>query len=154
MRSTRAFREPATTPAFEICTTACLLSAARQPFRHVVQETDRICFHGTGKRIFVAGAGIGGLAFAASLQLLCKEQSLAPLPVVRLFERDESAETRVGRGYSLSVRSDSGGLQVTKGQRYANMHMCACAHRACINFQVYNHPHVSQEMISRANPPA
>lgn len=65
-----------------------------------------------GKRILIVGAGIGGPAFAVGLQRLCSEQGITPAPTVCLFERDESTAISSGRGYSLSVRSDSGGLQV------------------------------------------
>ena len=69
------------------------------------------CFH-AGKHILVAGAGVGGLTFAVSLHRLCAEQNIPHPPKVTLFERDHDSSERVGRGYSLSVRSDSGGLQV------------------------------------------
>ena len=78
----------------------------------------------------MAGAGIGGLAFAASLQLLCEEQGVKPLQI-QLFERDKNAEVRAGQGYSLSVRSDSGGLQVGPGvQLIVLTPSCACSQTA------------------------
>ena len=65
-----------------------------------------------GKDVTVAGAGLGGLAFSLSLLKLCREQAIKPLPRITLFERDASAEARLGQGYFLSVRGDSNGLQV------------------------------------------
>ena len=65
-----------------------------------------------GKRVYVSGGGLGGLAFALGLLRLCQEQGVSPLPKVRVFERDVSADARSTQGYSLSVRGDSGGLQV------------------------------------------
>ena len=67
-----------------------------------------------GKNIAVAGAGLGGLAFALALLRFCKEHQVHPLPHIHVFERDSSPDVRAGFafGYSLGVRSDSGGLQV------------------------------------------
>jgi len=65
-----------------------------------------------GKSIIVAGAGIGGLAFATALS---KQWPPAfPKPNITIFER-HSYDDRVGReGYTLSLRTDSrsGGVQV------------------------------------------
>ena len=63
-----------------------------------------------GKRVFVPGAGLGGLSFAVNLHRICREHGLSPPPEVHLFERDDSAEARAGQGYSLSVRAE--GVQV------------------------------------------
>lgn len=60
------------------------------------------------------GAGLGGVAFGLSLLKLCEEHSVRPLPEVHLFERDSSDDAQTGHGYSLGVRSDSGGLQVRR----------------------------------------
>lgn len=70
-----------------------------------------------GKNIAVAGAGLGGLAFALALLRFCKEHQVHPLPHIHVFERDSSPDVRAGFafGYSLGVRSDSGGLQVLHG---------------------------------------
>ncbi len=65
-----------------------------------------------GKNIAVAGAGLGGLAFALALLQFSKQQRVHPLPHIHVFERDASPDARAGFGYSLGVRSDSGGLQV------------------------------------------
>ena len=65
------------------------------------------------KRIAVVGAGLGGIAFAIGVRRLCQELDLS-VPDVQVFERDASAVARTDEGYSLSVRSDSGGLQVRK----------------------------------------
>lgn len=65
-----------------------------------------------GKKVYIVGAGLGGVAFGLSLLKLCEEHSIKPLPEVHLFERDSSEDTQTGHGYSLAVRSDSGGLQV------------------------------------------
>ncbi|DBA73235.1 TPA: hypothetical protein ACH3X1_011298 [Trebouxia sp. C0004] len=65
-----------------------------------------------GKNIAIAGAGLGGLAFALALLQFCKERQVHPLPHIHVFERDSSPDARAGFGYSLGVRSDSGGLQV------------------------------------------
>ncbi len=65
-----------------------------------------------GKSIAVAGAGLGGLAFALALLKFCKEHQVHPLPHIHIFERDSTPDARAGFGYSLGVRSDSGGLQV------------------------------------------
>ena len=67
-----------------------------------------------GKDIAVTGAGLGGLAFGLSLLQLCKEQQVQPLPRIHIFERDASPDARAGFGYTLGVRSDSGGLQVQR----------------------------------------
>ena len=64
-----------------------------------------------GKTIFIAGAGIGGLAFATALSK--QWPSTFPKPKLTIFERD-NYEDRVGReGYTLSLRTDSrsGGVQ-------------------------------------------
>ncbi|DBB18549.1 TPA: hypothetical protein ACH3X3_000185 [Trebouxia sp. C0006] len=55
---------------------------------------------------------LGGLAFALALLRFCKEHQVRPLPHIHVFERDSSPDARAGFGYSLGVRSDSGGLQV------------------------------------------
>lgn len=60
------------------------------------------------------GAGLGGIAFGLSLLKLCEEHNVRPLPEVHLFERDSSEDAQTGHGYSLGVRSDSGGLQVIR----------------------------------------
>ena len=65
-----------------------------------------------GKNIAVAGAGLGGLAFALALLKFSKEHQVHPLPHIHVFERDSSPDALAGFGYSLGVRSDSGGLQV------------------------------------------
>src|SRR5271170_6751371 len=65
-----------------------------------------------GKSIIVAGAGIGGLAFATALSK--QWPPTFPKPNVTIFER-QSYDDRVGReGYTLSLRTDSrsGGVQV------------------------------------------
>jgi len=65
------------------------------------------------KTIIVAGAGIGGLAFAISLRQQWPSSSSSPKPKLHIYERD-SYENRVGReGYTLSLRTDftSGGIQ-------------------------------------------
>lgn len=66
-----------------------------------------------GKSIIIAGAGVGGLAFAIALSKQWP-YGAATKPKVTIYERD-SYDDRVGReGYTLSVRSDrrSGGIQV------------------------------------------
>ena len=65
-----------------------------------------------GKAIAIAGAGLGGLAFGLALLRLCEKQQVHPLPRIHIFERDASPDARAGFGYTLGVRSDSGGLQV------------------------------------------
>ena len=60
----------------------------------------------------IAGAGLGGLAFGLSLMRVCQENQVEPLPGIKIFERDASSEARVGQGYTLAIRGDSGGLQV------------------------------------------
>lgn len=67
-----------------------------------------------GKKVYVVGAGLGGVAFGLSLLKLCEEHNVRPLPEVHLFERDSSEDAQTGHGYSLGVRSDSGGLQVRR----------------------------------------
>ena len=66
----------------------------------------------SGKKVYIVGAGLGGVAFGLSLLKLCKEHDIQPVPEVHLFERDGSEDAQTGHGYSLGVRSDSGGLQV------------------------------------------
>ena len=66
----------------------------------------------SGKKVYVIGAGLGGVAFSLSLLKICNELNVLPPPEVHLFERDGSADAQTGLGYSLAVRSDSGGLQV------------------------------------------
>ena len=68
----------------------------------------------TGKRVAIAGAGLGGLAFGLSLLRVCQENQVEPLPDIKIFERDASSEARGGQGYSLAIR-DTGGLQVSQG---------------------------------------
>lgn len=66
-----------------------------------------------GKKVIVAGAGIGGLAFASALskQLSSLPPSLSP-PSITIYERD-SLDATGREGYSMSIRSDgvSGGMQ-------------------------------------------
>ena len=69
----------------------------------------------SGKRVYIAGAGLGGLAFALSLLRHCKEAEISPFPDVRLFEREANADARVGQGYSMGVHG--GGLQAGSLQR-------------------------------------
>ncbi|KAK9824036.1 hypothetical protein WJX72_007195 [[Myrmecia] bisecta] len=67
-----------------------------------------------GKTVAVVGGAMGGLAFAIALRKLGLEAGVHPMPTIRVFERDKSAAERANRGYSMSVRSDSGGLQAVK----------------------------------------
>lgn len=67
-----------------------------------------------GKRICVAGGGIGGAAFALALEQACKLSSVLPMPSIKVFERDPSISTQENLGWSFGLKSDggSGGLQV------------------------------------------
>ena len=82
------------------------------------RQSEHLGIRGAGKKIFVAGCGLGGLSFALHLQRLCDEQGITPRPDVRLFERDSSPEMRAGQGYSLSVRGE--GLQVRSGSLWSS----------------------------------
>ncbi len=66
----------------------------------------------------IAGAGLAGLAFALSLLQHCKQSGVTPLPKITIFDRDASAEARIGQGYLLTVRSDTGGLQARPSHPY------------------------------------
>ena len=89
-------------------------------------------FSAAGKRICIAGAGIGGLAFGLSLQRFCQEQGIS-LPEIHVFERDDSAEGRAGKGYSLGVRGDSGGLQASCTHRRISVVLQIAPVQAWIN---------------------
>jgi len=73
---------------------------------------DTSCFI-AGKKIIVAGAGIGGLAFATALhKQLASLDPLLPRPSIIIYEKD--AWDATGReGYSMSIRSDG----VSKGMQ-------------------------------------
>jgi 2-polyprenyl-6-methoxyphenol hydroxylase-like FAD-dependent oxidoreductase len=63
----------------------------------------------SGKRIFVAGAGVAGLAFAIALEKLW-DPSVQP-PVILVYERDAKESSITREGYSLSLNGtdhDSG----------------------------------------------
>jgi 2-polyprenyl-6-methoxyphenol hydroxylase-like FAD-dependent oxidoreductase len=66
----------------------------------------------SGKKIIVAGAGIGGLTFCIALQQLIDEK-IEPPASITVYERDASADAIGREGYSLSIRGDplSGGMQ-------------------------------------------
>ncbi|CAF1163553.1 unnamed protein product [Adineta steineri] len=69
----------------------------------------------SGKRIVIAGGGIGGITFCIALQqFLDKEkEKISPPPSIVVYERDTSADAIGREGYSLSLRGDplSGGMQ-------------------------------------------
>lgn len=64
-----------------------------------------------GKRIVIAGAGMGGLAFARAIDRLWPSQFQKPQVIV--YERDARNVPVERLGYSMSIRSDesSGGMQ-------------------------------------------
>jgi 2-polyprenyl-6-methoxyphenol hydroxylase-like FAD-dependent oxidoreductase len=70
-----------------------------------------------GKKIIVAGAGLGGLSFILALhkQWISTSSSLGfPSPlIITVYERDKKFAGLSREGYSLSIRSDglSGGMQ-------------------------------------------
>lgn len=66
--------------------------------------------HLRGKKIVVVGAGLGGLTFCLALDKLCKEQGVET-PALEVFERDKRGEEKDFQNYSLSIRTDSGGVQ-------------------------------------------
>ena len=83
-----------------------------------------------GQRIGISGAGIGGAAFALALEQACKARGISPMPVIKIFERDESPSAREDLGYSFTLDSEgnNGGLTVRRasinsGQRVS----CPCA---------------------------
>jgi 2-polyprenyl-6-methoxyphenol hydroxylase-like FAD-dependent oxidoreductase len=71
------------------------------------------CF-AAGKKIIVAGGGIGGLAFVVALRKhwQSKPPSITP-PTITLYERDPKDFGVEREGYSISIRSDgnSAGMQ-------------------------------------------
>jgi 2-polyprenyl-6-methoxyphenol hydroxylase-like FAD-dependent oxidoreductase len=70
-----------------------------------------------GKKIIVAGAGLGGLSFILALhkQWTSTSSSLGSPspPIITVYERDKKLAGLSREGYSLSIRSDglSGGMQ-------------------------------------------
>lgn len=64
-----------------------------------------------GKKIVVIGAGMGGLSFAIALESYSKELN-APIESVTILERDGKVDEKDFQNYSLSIRTDSGGVQV------------------------------------------
>ncbi|UJR32420.1 hypothetical protein I4U23_019882 [Adineta vaga] len=65
-----------------------------------------------GKRIIIAGAGIGALSFSIAFHQLL-DGKIQPPPLVTIYERDTSTDAIGREGYSLSIRGDalSGGMQ-------------------------------------------
>lgn len=57
-----------------------------------------------GKRIAISGAGVGGTAFVLALEQACKSRGISPMPIIKLFERDNSPFARENLGYSFSIR--------------------------------------------------
>ncbi|RDL37663.1 Uncharacterized protein BP5553_05096 [Venustampulla echinocandica] len=70
-----------------------------------------------GKKIIVAGGGIGGLAFATALskQWASVDPSITP-PTIIIYERDAENAGIEREGYSMSIRSDgvSAGMQTLR----------------------------------------
>lgn len=70
-----------------------------------------------GKKIIVAGGGIGGLAFAIALsrQWASLDPSITP-PTITIYERDAQKAGIEREGYSMSIRSDgvSAGMQTLR----------------------------------------
>ncbi|CAF2782956.1 unnamed protein product [Rotaria sp. Silwood2] len=70
----------------------------------------------TGKRVIIAGGGIGGLTFCIALQHFLENSTkkIEPPPTIIVYERDTSANAIGREGYSLSIRGDalSGGMQI------------------------------------------
>lgn len=70
----------------------------------------------SGKRIILAGAGIGGLTFCIAFQQFLRQinENLDPPPKLIVYERDSSFDALGREGYSLSIRDDqmSRGLQI------------------------------------------
>ncbi|CAF0760043.1 unnamed protein product [Adineta steineri] len=68
-----------------------------------------------GKRIIVAGAGIGGTVFCIALQQFLEKhgQHIQPSPLIDVYERETSMNVVGREGYSISIRSDgiSEGMQ-------------------------------------------
>ncbi|CAF4681848.1 unnamed protein product [Rotaria sp. Silwood2] len=68
-----------------------------------------------GKRIIIAGGGIGGLTFCIALQHFLDNatKKIEPPPTITVYERDTSVDAVGREGYSLSIRGDaiSGGMQ-------------------------------------------
>lgn len=64
-----------------------------------------------GKRIIIAGAGMGGLAFARAMDKVWASDFQKPQIII--YERDAKAVPVERNGYSMSIRSDasSGGMQ-------------------------------------------
>jgi 2-polyprenyl-6-methoxyphenol hydroxylase-like FAD-dependent oxidoreductase len=65
----------------------------------------------SGKKIIIAGAGIGGLSFTISLQKQwASKLPKTPPPTIKILEREtfEESQSIARQGYSLSLRSDSG----------------------------------------------
>lgn len=69
----------------------------------------------SGKRIIIAGGGIAGLSFAASLNQLW-HSALGPPPIITIFDRDAQDVDQQREGYSLSLagHDNTGGLIALK----------------------------------------
>lgn len=67
----------------------------------------------TGKKIVIIGGGMAGLSFAAALELFSQERGVA-VESVKIVDRDERPEDKDFQNYSLSIRTDSGGVQALK----------------------------------------
>lgn len=66
----------------------------------------------SGKKVIISGAGISGLSFAISLRKQWASQSpTIPPPLITIYERDSAVPDASRQGYSISIRSDTGGMQ-------------------------------------------
>jgi 2-polyprenyl-6-methoxyphenol hydroxylase-like FAD-dependent oxidoreductase len=64
------------------------------------------------KRVAIIGSGFGGLASAIAIHKLCDQKNIEKPAAIVVFERDAAIQDKEEFNFSISIRADSGAVQV------------------------------------------